>query len=50
MGDSEDANSVQRTISTMFKITPAFIAQQIGVNDVLEAREANKCQQFKCNH
>merc|ERR1712107_608057 len=50
MGDSEDANSVQRTISTMFKITPAFIAQQIGVNDVLDAREANKCQQFKCNH
>merc|ERR1712227_1081792 len=50
MGDSEDANSVQRTISTMFQMTPAFIAQQIGVNDVLDAREANKCQQFKCNH
>ena len=48
MGETEEANSVQRTIARMVQFTPTFLASEIGVNDVLEASRSHKCQQFKC--
>lgn len=48
MGETDEANTVQRTIARMVQFTPAFLASEIGVHDVLEASKSHKCQEFKC--
>jgi len=48
MGSSSDGNYVQRSLAALVKYTPTFLAQRIGVEDVVQATSSEKCQQFKC--
>merc|ERR1712025_985267 len=48
MGGSSDGNYVQRSLAALVQYTPTFLAQRIGVEDVVQATSSEKCQQFKC--
>merc|ERR1711963_912994 len=48
MGGSSDGNYVQRSLAALVQYTPTFLAQRIGVDDVVQATSSEKCQQFKC--
>merc|ERR1711983_88217 len=48
LGGSSDGNYVQRSLAALVQYTPTFLAQRIGVEDVVQATSSEKCQQFKC--
>merc|ERR1712137_52428 len=48
MGNSKEANFVQRSMAAMVHYTPTFVANTFGMKKVLQATENKECHQFKC--
>lgn len=44
MGGSSDGNYVQRSLAALVQYTPTFLAQRIGVEDVVQVQKLSRCE------
>jgi len=50
MGSNEEANTVQKMFAYAASLTPDFIAEKVGVKDVIEATRDGRCRKFECQN
>jgi len=48
VGGREGANTVQKVFGYTASLTPTFLAEMLGISDVLQASLEGRCPKFKC--